>query len=209
MFRTKAAMRLRFTARPFWIGLIPLSIAAAAGATSDYTFEEVSFLFCYNGNVCRFTIPDVHPLLGQAVNVRIRGIETPRLEGPCDAEKTGGERVKEYLNNLLARAERIDLVTASRGTYFRIVADVKADGMDVGEHLISRGMARPYNEDGVRSNWCVSDRVAGQPPLRPGGTGHSGTRCTEPAPPMPADEPELRPVQGLRTIAGGGACRGR
>ena len=167
-------MRLRFTARPFWIGLIPLSIAAAAGATSDYTFEEVSFLFCYNGNVCRFTIPDVHPLLGQAVNVRIRGIETPRLEGPCDAEKTGGERVKEYLNNLLARAERIDLVTASRGTYFRIVADVKADGMDVGEHLISRGMARPYNEDGVRSNWCVSDRVAGQPSLRPGGTVHSG-----------------------------------
>ena len=154
--------------------VVPLSIAAAAGAGSDYTFEEVSFLFCYNGNVCRFTIPDVHPLLGQAVNVRIRGIETPRLEGPCDAEKTGGERVKEYLNNLLARAERIDLVTASRGTYFRIVADVKADGMDVGEHLISRGMARPYNEDGVRSKWCVSDRVAGQPSLRPGETMHSG-----------------------------------
>jgi endonuclease YncB( thermonuclease family) len=42
---------------------------------------------------------------------------------------------------MLGQARRIDLIDAKRGKIFRIVARVLADGKDVGQILIDRGMA--------------------------------------------------------------------
>ena len=54
--------------------------------------------------------------------------------------------------NLLAR--RIDLLDAERGKYFRIVARVVADGKDIGQALIDRGMAVEYDGGKKTKDWC-------------------------------------------------------
>ena len=67
------------------------------------------------------------------------------------AGKARGAR--DFLRNLLRTANRIDLVDAERGKYFRIVAIVRADGRDVAALMIERGLGRPY-QGGRRAGWC-------------------------------------------------------
>ena len=71
----------------------------------------------------------------------------------CEAEKAKARAARDYLKALLERATRIDLVDAERGKYFRIVATVQADGVDVAVVLIQEGLARSY-EGGSRDSWC-------------------------------------------------------
>ncbi len=54
--------------------------------------------------------------------------------------------VEEFLNDV----ERIDLKNMERSKYFRIVADVYADGENLAEALLDAGMAVRY--DGGKKN---------------------------------------------------------
>ena len=51
-------------------------------------------------------------------------------------------------------ARRMDLLDAERGKYFRIVARVLADGKDIGQTLIDRGMAVEYDGEKKTKEWC-------------------------------------------------------
>ena len=46
-----------------------------------------------------------------------------------------------------------DLVDVKRGKYFRIVATVLADGVDVAAALVKNGLGRLYG-GGKREGWC-------------------------------------------------------
>ena len=46
------------------------------------------------------------------------------------------------------------LKNMKRGKYFRIIADVEVDGVDLGSLLIEEGLARPYS-GGKRGEWEV------------------------------------------------------
>ena len=59
--------------------LIPFPALAA-------DFPSVTYHRCYDGDTCTFTIPDVHPLFGDKINVRIAGIDTPEIKGKCQKE---------------------------------------------------------------------------------------------------------------------------
>ena len=95
----------------------------------------------------------MHLLLGERFSVRIRGVDTPEIRGKCEAEKEGAVAARDFLRELLARAARIDLVDVKRGKYFRIVATVRADGVDMAAALIENGLGRPYG-GGKRAEWC-------------------------------------------------------
>ena len=38
------------------------------------SFKDVILHGCYDGDTCTFTIPGVHPLLGEKIKVRLRGV---------------------------------------------------------------------------------------------------------------------------------------
>ncbi len=116
-----------------------LCAAAPAWAT---TFENVTWLRCYDET---FTLPGVHPFFGEKISVRIRGIDTPEIRGKCEAEKRKAKAARDFLRNLLRNASRIDLADVERGKYFRIVAIVEADGVDVVPLMIEQGLGRPYH----------------------------------------------------------------
>ncbi len=114
--------------RNFFSLLILLTLSYPASAPS---FENVAWLGCYDGDTCKFTLPGIHPFFGEKISVRIRGIDTPEIWGKCPTEKRKAKAARDYLRNLLRSANRIDLVNAERGKYFRIVAMVRANEVPV------------------------------------------------------------------------------
>lgn len=64
-------MRFILTAAVLWA-------ATPAWAT---TYENVTWLRCYDGDTCTFTLPGVHPFFGERIAVRIRGIDIPEIRG--------------------------------------------------------------------------------------------------------------------------------
>jgi len=56
--------------------------------------------------------------------------------------------------DILKDAEKIDLMNMERGKYFRIAADVFADGENLADILIESGMAVRYEGGKKTHNWC-------------------------------------------------------
>lgn len=134
--------------------MLVISINSSRATEPTYgRFDDVILNGCYDGDTCTFTIPDVHPLLGERIGVRIRGIDAPEIRGKCEAEKALARVARDRLRALFAEAVRIDLVNVSRGKYFRIIADVEADGINVADILLQEGLGRGYSGE-ARESWC-------------------------------------------------------
>ena len=117
-------------------------------------YEGAIYVRNYDGDTITFNIPNLHPIIGKKIAVRINGIDTPEIKGKCDKEKYDAEQAKCMVEDLLKDAERIDLKNLQRGKYFRIVADVYADGENLAEALIDSGMAVRYNGGKKNARWC-------------------------------------------------------
>ena len=89
--------------------------------------------------------------------MRIAGIDTPEIKGKCQKEKALAMQARNLVRRMLGQARRIDLRDAERGKYFRIVARVLADGKDIGQTLIDRGMAGEYDGGEKIKEWCADD----------------------------------------------------
>lgn len=110
-----------------------------------------------DGDTCTFTIPGVHPLFGEKINVRFAGIDTPEIKGDCQKEKALAMQARNLVRRMLGQARRIDLLDAERGKYFRIVARVLADGKDIGQTLLDRRLAVEYDGGTKVKEWCADN----------------------------------------------------
>ena len=117
-------------------------------------YEGAIYVRNYDGDTITFTLPDLHPIIGKKIAVRVNGIDTPEIKGKCDKEKYDAEQAKGMVEDFLKDAERIDLKNMGRGKYFRIVADVYADGENLAEALVDSGMAVRYNGGKKNAPWC-------------------------------------------------------
>lgn len=131
------------------IALLP-SIAIA-----DYGSAWVgSVTSIYDGDTFKGDIAGWPAIVGKDILIRINGIDAPELRAYCENEKEQAKRAKRYLIDMLRGARAIELRHIERGKYFMIVADVYADGINVGERLIKEGLAVPYNGGFKRNPWC-------------------------------------------------------
>ncbi len=113
----------------------------------------------------------VHIWLGQHIRTRVRlaGIDAPELKGKCARERDLAQRGRAYILAQLesaAGAAPVQLKEVRYGKYAgRVLARVETlDGTDLGQELVTAGLARPY--DGRRrSSWW-----------RRGGNGRIGLR---------------------------------
>lgn len=122
---------------------------------NESTFRCVKYVKNYDGDTITVDIPDIHPLLGKNISVRIRGIDTPEIKGSKSCEKETARAAKRLVESYLKRASHIELQNIDRDKYFRILADVVADGKSVSDVLIKNRLATAY--DGgtkVAVDWC-------------------------------------------------------
>jgi len=146
-------------------------ISAPAWAESYSPFESVLYHRCYDGDTCTFSMQALHPLIGEKINVRIRGIDTPEIRGKCQAEKDKAILARDYLVALMSKAQSTELRNVERRKFFRLLADVYADGQDVSAMLLKKGHAVPYDDRGKRRKWCTTGEASG---IHPGVYGFGG-----------------------------------
>ena len=113
------------------------------------TFTNVEVIRVYDGDTFFVNIPYVHWLIGS--NISIRGIDTPEIKGGTAETKELAIKSKEALIKLL-EGRNITLYNLNRDKYFRILADVKADDINVAEYMIKHHYAKKY-EGGKKDNW--------------------------------------------------------
>lgn len=128
---------------------------AATCEHDDITFRCVKYVRNYDADTITFDIPNVHPLIGHHISVRVRHIDTPEIKGKLPCEKEAARVAKGLIENILKNAKRIDLKNAAKDKYFRILADVIVDGKSLSETLLKNNLAYAYEGSTKQKlNWC-------------------------------------------------------
>lgn len=135
------------------ISLLIVSISIAASKSNNYGSVVISeVLSVYDGDTFRCNIPNYPPLVGDNMPIRILGIDCPEMRGSGKEGKLLAIKAKEFTSDWLNKAKVIKLKNMQRGKYFRILADVEVDGVDLGSLLIKEGLAKVY-DGGKKSDW--------------------------------------------------------
>lgn len=112
----------------------------------DFTIIKVR-----DGDTFMIDIPNIPDVFGKNIAVRIRGIDTPELNDSREEIRKISIQAKEELEKLLLNAKEITLYNLGRDKYFRLLASVKVDNVDVSEYLIKKGLAKKYS--GGKKEW--------------------------------------------------------
>ena len=139
----------RFVVLTLLAAALPLS---GRDAPASNEVVAVKFVKCIDGDTFTCEIPEGYPeTVMRIVNVRIRGIDAPELHDKRPEVRQRALDAKDHLEKLLSGAKRIELRRLGKDKYFRILAEVFADGVDVGKALLEKGLAVPY-DGGTKSS---------------------------------------------------------
>ncbi|REF66723.1 thermonuclease family protein [Paracoccus versutus] len=87
----------------------------------------------------------------QSEAVRIFNIDAPEIEGQCAYESGLALQSKFRLAELL-KGRRVEILRQGTDRYGRTLAAIRVEGRDVGDILVSEGLARTWA--GRREPWC-------------------------------------------------------
>ena len=119
------------------------------------SFHCVKYIKNYDADTITFDIPNVHPIIGDKISVRVRHIDTPEIKGKLPCEKEAARSAKRLIENLLKNAKRIDLENVDKDKYFRLLADVIVDGKPIKDVLLKNNLAYAYEgKTKQKINWC-------------------------------------------------------
>ncbi|NQZ27460.1 MAG: thermonuclease family protein [Colwellia sp.] len=131
--------------------LITTNLSAKTNNYGNATVAEVTSI--YDGDTFRANIIGFPTIVGEHMSIRINGIDTPELRGKCPREKAQAKLAKQFTVKHLRSAKRITLKNIKRGKYFRLIADVYVDGVNLAEQLIKNNHAVEY-QGKTKKNWC-------------------------------------------------------
>lgn len=140
--------------------LFSFSLFASNECTHDKdTFRCVKYIRNYDADTVTFNVPNVHPLIGEKINVRVSGVDTPEIKTQNKCEKSKARDAKRLVENLLKNAKRIDLHNVRRDKYFRILADIHIDKQSLSSYLLKNGLAYSYGGKAKKKmDWCQDNR---------------------------------------------------
>lgn len=108
--------------------LILFIICALTAQAYEYGDAECRLIKVIDGDTIKCDIPGFPPIIGRNISVRFRGINTPEIHG---SQTSMGYVSKAKLEAILSRTRSITLKDISRDKYFRIDADIYADGTKI------------------------------------------------------------------------------
>lgn len=103
---------------------------------------------------------------GRRETYRVENLDAPELgrRARCPSEAALAQAARAEVIRLVREADRVEAIeTGRRDRYDRNLARIEIDGRDLGETLISQGLARPWR--GRSSNYC--DGATATPMTRP------------------------------------------
>jgi len=131
------------------------SYTSCIAADKNYgTFTGVTVLSNYDGDTLTVNIPGVPDIIGDAMSIRVAGIDTPEMRGKCDKEKMLAEAAKEEVHIIVRDYPVVTLNNMRRDKYFRILADVETIKGDLATILLDKGLAIRYNGGTKEQEWC-------------------------------------------------------
>lgn len=104
---------------------------------------KIELVRVYDGDTFIINIVNYPKIIGQNIRIRIYGINTPEIRGTDIRTKLLAKEARDYLKEILV-GKKIVLKNVRRGKYFRIVANVYADKINVGELMLEKGYAVEY-----------------------------------------------------------------
>lgn len=126
----------------------------AANAKTYGDIEVSRIVSVYDGDTIKVDIAGMHPIIGDSISVRVKGVDTPEIRGKCVNEKGLAKSAKYFVKNKLKSASSVTLKDVERGKYFRLAAYVYVDDVPLDKMLINAGLGVEYN-GGKRVNvWC-------------------------------------------------------
>ena len=131
-----------------------LLLPSYSTAKSFGDYQNPIYVRNYDGDTITFNLPNLHPIIGEKISVRVNGIDTPEIKGSCEKENYDAQQAQEMVAEILKDAEQITLKNMERGKYFRIAADVLVDGEDLGDMLVEAGVAVRYDGGKKSHKWC-------------------------------------------------------
>ena len=124
---------------------IPLIEKLIRAPVSTSNFSGVEYVRNYDGDTMTVNIPGVHPLFGNEIGIRVRGIDTLEIRIKYPFEKQKVKETKTLTEGILNCANKITLHDIEREKYFRIVASVIVDGQNLSDLLLAKKLAVPYD----------------------------------------------------------------
>ena len=98
----------------------------------------------------------VWPGVTSMARVRLASIDTPELNSPCLGARALAFEARTVVENAVAGVPLRLVHIRPEHAYGRILADVQlGDGTDLGELLLSVGLAKPFARR-VRCDWCAA-----------------------------------------------------
>lgn len=138
-----------------YLFLITANCFAEVCTHDTKAFRCVKYIRNYDADTITFDIPNVHPIIGDKISVRVRHIDTPEIKGKLPCEKEAARSAKRLIENLLKNAKRIDLENVDKDKYFRLLADVIVDGKPIKDILLKNNLAYAYEgKTKQKINWC-------------------------------------------------------
>jgi len=135
--------------------LIFILCACKAKEPND-VFSGVEFVSNYDGDTITVNLKGLPEVFGKKIKVRLKGIDTPEINGKCETEKIMALEARDVVRRILSRARTINLKQVSRGKYFRLVAIVEADGLNLNDFLLQIGLAKPFSRHHKKTKWCAN-----------------------------------------------------
>jgi micrococcal nuclease len=127
-----------------------LIFIGVAGFSEDLKFSKL--ISVYDGDTFIVQIDDLPKVFGQKLRIRVAKIDTPEVKSSSMLVKKYANTAKVFSEKLLTSAHRIELKNVKRDKYFRVIADVYVDGVDLAEELLKEGLAVKYS-GGKRVDW--------------------------------------------------------
>lgn len=128
-----------------WAMLVAAMLLPTPAAAECFSWPVESV---YDGDTLRATVD------GRSTPIRILNIDTaempPRHE--CEFERRLAYAARDRLRELIGAAGTVSICPEGVDKYRRTLARVLVDGRDVGDVLVSEGLAEPWR--GRQADWC-------------------------------------------------------
>lgn len=133
-----------------------ISKDSSACKVNANTIPCVEYIDNYDGDTVKVNLPNFHYIFGKDLSVRIANIDTAEIKTKNPCEKTAAIKAKKLVHQILNNAKKISLINVKRGKYFRVVADISADGVSIAKTLKKHKLAVSYSGGTKKQiDWCA------------------------------------------------------